>query len=169
MTIDGYKSCRKLSKQVFSTELNIRYINTKYSSMILTAALAEWLACSPFDPYVQGSSRVGGDFIFQKISWSKGHWNVPAIQSTEWSLNGGWNATEIYFSRHQSVDIQPPFSDYSVDWKVRFHPVKWHNILLISRPVLKQCLIRRCTGKRNVTVKAVILVWCKIIAMLLTS
>ena len=33
MTIDGYKKAvEKLRKQVLSTEFNIRYINTKYSS-----------------------------------------------------------------------------------------------------------------------------------------
>ena len=30
MTINGYKSCRKLRKQVLSTELNIRYTNTPW-------------------------------------------------------------------------------------------------------------------------------------------
>ena len=47
MTIDGYKSCRKLREQVLSTELNIRYRNTKYSSLLLTAPVAEWLAYFP--------------------------------------------------------------------------------------------------------------------------
>ena len=110
MTIDGYKCCRKLRKQVLSTELNIRYINTKYSSLIPTVAVAQWLVYVPDDSYNPGSSRVGRNFIFHKISWLKGHWNVPVIQSTEWSLNGGWNATEIHLSRQLSVAIQPPFS-----------------------------------------------------------
>ena len=52
-------------------------------------------------------------FNFQKISLLKGHWNEPAIQSTEWSLNGVWNATEIYLSRHHSVAIKPPLSPFS--------------------------------------------------------
>ena len=30
MTINGYKSCRKLRKQVLNTELKIRYTKTKY-------------------------------------------------------------------------------------------------------------------------------------------
>ena len=102
MTIDSYKSCRKLS-----TELNIRYTNTKYLSLFLTVHVAEWYAYFPFDSYISGSSRVGRNFIF---SWLKGHWNVPAIQSTEWSLNGGRNATEIHFSRHHSATIQSPLS-----------------------------------------------------------
>ena len=53
----------------------------------------------------------------------KDHWNVPAIQSTEWSLNGDWNATENHLSRHHWSAIQTPFSHHSVDWKVRCHPV----------------------------------------------
>ena len=61
----------------------------------------------------------------------KGHWNVLAIQSTEWLLNGDWNATEIHLSRHHSVVIQPPFSHHSVDWKVRFHPVMNNTILWV--------------------------------------
>ena len=48
---------------------------------------------------------------------------MPAILSTECSLNGDWNATEIHFSRHHSVAIQPPFNHHSIDWKVTFHPV----------------------------------------------
>ena len=123
MTIDGYKSCRKLRKQVFNTELNICYKNTKYSSMILMVAVAKWLADFPLDSYIPGSSSARRNFIFQKISWLKGHWNVPAIQSTEWWLNGGWNATEIHISRHHSVAIQPPFSHHSVDRKKCRHLV----------------------------------------------
>ena len=91
MTIDGYKSCRKLRKQVFNTELNICYKNTKYSSMILMVAVAKWLADFPLDSYIPGSSSAKRNFIFQKISWLKGHWNVPAIQSTEWWLKSDWN------------------------------------------------------------------------------
>ena len=104
MTNDGYKSCRKLREKVLSTELNIRYRNTKYSSLFLTAPVAEWLAYFPYDSYIAGSSRFGRIFIFRKISWLKGHWNVPAIQSTEWWL------TEIRLSRHHSAIIQSQFS-----------------------------------------------------------
>ena len=102
--------------EVTSAELNICLINTKYSTILLSVPVGEWLAYFPFDSNVPGSSRTGRYFIFQKISWLKSHWNVPAIQSTEWSLNGGWNATEIHLSRHHSVVIQPPFSYHSVDW-----------------------------------------------------
>ena len=63
MTIDGYKSFRKLRKQVISTELNKRYTNTKYTSLILTVAVAEWLTYLPVDSYIPGSSRV---LFFQK-------------------------------------------------------------------------------------------------------
>ena len=55
-------------------------------------------------------AALGVILFFEKISWRKGHWNMPAIQSTEWSLNGDWNATVIHLSRHRSVAIQPPFS-----------------------------------------------------------
>ena len=68
MTNDGYKSCRKLREKVLSTELNIRYRNTKYSSLFLTAPVAEWLAYFPSDLYIAGSSRFGFNFIFRKIS-----------------------------------------------------------------------------------------------------
>ena len=64
MTIDGYKRCRILRKH----ELNIRYINNKYPLMKITVPVAEWLAYSPVDSYIPGSSRVGRNFIFQKIS-----------------------------------------------------------------------------------------------------
>ena len=111
MTIDGYKRCRILRKH----ELNIRYINNKYPLMKITVPVAEWLAYSPVDSYIPGSSRVGRNFIFQKISWPKGHWNVPAIPSTEWYLNGDWNATEIHLTRHHSVAIQPPFNHLVID------------------------------------------------------
>ena len=57
MTIDGYKSCRKLREQVLSTELNIRYRNTKYASLFLTAPMAEWSAYFSSDSYIAGSSR----------------------------------------------------------------------------------------------------------------
>ena len=66
MTIDGYKRCRILGKQVLSTKLNIRYRNTKYSSLLLTAPMAEWLAYFPYDSYIAGSSRFGRNFIFEK-------------------------------------------------------------------------------------------------------
>ena len=91
MIIDVYKSCRKLWKQAFSAELNIRNTNTKYSSMILTVAVAERLiAYFPlikdkkniyfhFYSYIPDSSRVGRNFVFQKTD----HWNVPATRSTE--------------------------------------------------------------------------------------
>ena len=69
---------------VLITELNIRYKNTKYSFLFITVPVAEWLAYFPFDSYIPGSSRVWRNFISQKKSWLKGHWNVPAIQSTEW-------------------------------------------------------------------------------------
>ena len=128
-SIDGYKSCRIWRKHVLCAELKIRYTNTKYSSPLLTVPVPEWLAYFPFDSYIPGSSRVGRNFIFQKISWLKGHWNVPAVQSNEWSLNDDWNATEIHLSRHHSVTIQTPFSHHSVDWKMTFHPVK--RILLV--------------------------------------
>ena len=52
-------------------------------------------------------------YIFQTINWLKDHWHVPAIQSTKWSMNGNWNATENHLSRHHSVAIQPPFSHHS--------------------------------------------------------
>ena len=43
-----------------------------------------------------------------------GHWYVPAIQSTKWSLYGDWNATEIHLSRHtyrrHSATIKPQCS-----------------------------------------------------------
>ena len=118
-----YKSCRKLGKQGLSTESNIRYINTKYSSLFPTVAVAQWLAYLLFESYIPGSSRVGRYFIFHKISRLKGPWNVPAIQSTEWSLNGDWNTTENHLFRHHSVAIQRPFIHRSVDWKLGFHPV----------------------------------------------
>ena len=51
-----------------------------------------------------------------KINWLKSQWNVPAIQSTELSLNGHWNATENNFL----VIIQSPFSHHSVDWRWDF-------------------------------------------------
>ena len=108
MTIDGYKSCRKLRKQVQRKELNISYAYTKYSSLISTVSVANWLAHFPFDSYILGSSRVGRNFIFQKINWLKGDWNV----------------TEIQLSHHHSVAIQPTLSHHLVDWKVRFHAVK---------------------------------------------
>ena len=66
------------------TKLNIRSMYTKYSSEIITVPVAYWLASFLFDSYIPGSIRVGRNFIFQKISGLKGHWNVPAIQSTEW-------------------------------------------------------------------------------------
>mgnify|MGYP003686284799 CR=1 FL=1 len=121
--------------EVSSTELNICYTNTKYSSELLSVPVAEWLAYSPFDSNFPVSSRTGRYLIFQKISWLKSHWNVPAIQSTEWWLNGGWNATEIHLSFHHSVAIPPPFSHHSVDWKVGFHPVcvvEWSPTLLFA-------------------------------------
>ena len=95
-------------------------------------AVAQWLEYLLFESYTPGSSRVGHNFIFHKISWLEGHWNVPAIQSTEWSLNGGWNATEIHLFRHHSVAIQPPSSHHSIDWKVRFHPVFVISVIAIN-------------------------------------
>ena len=91
--------------------------------------------------YIQGSSRVGRIFIFQNKNWLKGYWNVPAIQLTEWSLNGGWNATEIHLSPHHSVAIQPPFSQHSVDWKVRFHPVKLRFLFNTETLIWKKFLV----------------------------
>ena len=66
MAFDGYKSCRILRKQVLSTELNIRYMNTRYLSVIITIPVAdrECLAHS----YIPGSSRVGHNFIFHKYA-----------------------------------------------------------------------------------------------------
>ena len=66
MTIDGNKSCKNLRKQVLSTELNIRYSNTEYSSLFPMVPVAEWLAYFPFDLYIVHWSRVGRNFIFQK-------------------------------------------------------------------------------------------------------
>ena len=63
--------------------------------------------------------------IFQKIIWLKGHWNVPVIKSTEWSLKRGWNATENHLSHHHSVAIQSLFSHHSVDSKT------WHKSLFL--------------------------------------
>ena len=55
--------------------------------MIITAP---WLnGYFPFDSYIPGSSHVERNFIFQKISWPKGHWNVPAFQSTMVSRTTG--------------------------------------------------------------------------------
>ena len=68
MTIDGYKSCKIERKQVLGTELNIRYMYTKYSSLIIKVPMALWLGCFPFDSYIPGSIRVRRNFIFQKIS-----------------------------------------------------------------------------------------------------
>ena len=102
------------SKFRFKHMLNIY---TKFSGHVKAVPQAEWLARFPFDYYFPSSSRDGRNIFF------KDHWNVPAIQSTKWSMNGNWNATENHLSRHHSVAIQPPFSHHSVDWKVRFHPV----------------------------------------------
>ena len=44
--------------------------------------------------------------LVQKINCLKGHWNVPAIKSSEWSLNGDWNQRlPSPFNRH-SANIQ---------------------------------------------------------------
>ena len=51
-----------------STELNISYTYTKYSSVHTTVPVAEWLAYFPFDSYIPGSSRFGRNFIFQKVN-----------------------------------------------------------------------------------------------------
>ena len=89
MTTDGYKkSCRKLRKQVLSTELNIRYTNNKFSLQHLTVPVAEWLGYFPFDSLTRVVAL--GLILF-------------------------FNSTEIYLSRHHSVVIQPPYSHYSVD------------------------------------------------------
>ena len=50
MSINGYKSCRILI------------------SAIITVPMAECLAYFPFDSYIPGSSCIGRNFIFQKIS-----------------------------------------------------------------------------------------------------
>ena len=122
--IDGYKSCRSFKYRIKHT-LNKYWIfisksNGRRGAMV--SVLSLWFLHPAFEP------RCAYNFIFHKISWLKGHWNVPAIQSTEWSLNGGWNATEIHLSCHHSVAIQTRFSNHSVDWKVRFHPVWWNLI-----------------------------------------
>ena len=84
MTIDGYKSCRKLRKQVLSTELNIRYINTKYSSLIPTVAVAQWIVYFSFDSYISGSCRFGRNLIFYK----KADWKVTKMCLPFSRLNG---------------------------------------------------------------------------------
>ena len=122
MTNDGYKSCRILRKQVLSTVLKIRYTYTKYSSVTITASVAEWLAYFPFNSYIPGSSRVARNCFSQNISWLKGHWNVPTIQSTEWWLKCDWNPP-----------FSSTFSHHSVDWMVRFHPVYWKAMHIINR------------------------------------
>ena len=55
--------------------------------------VAEWLAYFPYD-----SSLPVRAAFFKKISWLKGHWNVPAIQSTEWWLKGDWMVTERWLN-----------------------------------------------------------------------
>ena len=52
--------------KVSSAELNICYIKTKYSSILLSVPVGEWLAYFPFDSYVPGSSHSGRYFIFSK-------------------------------------------------------------------------------------------------------
>ena len=83
MTIDGYNSCRKLGKQVLSTEFNKHYTNTRYLSLLLTVFVAEWLAYFPFDSSTRFRAALGVILFFKKVTGLKGHWNVPAIQSTE--------------------------------------------------------------------------------------
>ena len=94
----------------------------------MISALSFWFVFPEFEPRWT-------KYIFQTINWLKDHWKVPAIQSTKWSINGNWNATENHLSRHHSVAIQPPFSHHSVDWKVRFHPVIFF-ILLFNHLIL---------------------------------
>ena len=112
MTIDGY---------VLSTELNTSYIYTNYSSLNgprgrMVSVLSLWFIHPGF------KLRLAY-FFFQKTNWLIDHWNVPALQSTDWSLNGDWYATEITFP----LSIQSPFSHLSchqsIDWKVGCHPL----------------------------------------------
>lgn len=59
------------NKQVLSTNLNISYTYTKYSSLEITVPVSEWKAYLPFDSYIPGPNRVGSDFIFQRITLLK--------------------------------------------------------------------------------------------------
>ena len=73
-------------------------------------------------------AALGAILFFKYGHWLKGHWNVPAIQLTDWSQNNDWNVTEINLSRNHSVTINLPFSHHSVDWKVRFHPMNIEHV-----------------------------------------
>ena len=104
MTIHGFKkNCREL-KQFLSTELNICYTNAKYSSLFPPVPVAEWLAYLPFDLSTRVRVALGVILFFKKISWLKGHWNVPSIQSL----------AEMRLKSTFPVTIQSPLSHHSV-------------------------------------------------------
>ena len=97
--------------EVSSTKLNICYTNTKYSSMILTVAVAEWLAYFPFDSYILGSSRV---WRFSKNKLTERSLKCACLSVywmvIEWWLKCDWNPPfPSPFSRHSDT-IQSPFS-----------------------------------------------------------
>ena len=128
----SFESCRKSRKQVLSTykhklhiyQIFFGVVNVSRGQMVCVLSL--WYLHPGFEP-------SWASFFFQKINWLNGHWNVTAIRSTEWSLNGDWNATETYLSCHHAVVIESPFSHHSVDWMLRFHPL----ISILNRKFLQ--------------------------------
>ena len=116
MTIDGYKSCRILGNQVLSTKLNTRCMYTEYSSDIITVPVAWWLASSPLILISRVRSASGAILFFKK-----GHWNEPAIQSTEWWLKCDWNPPFPSPFSHHSVTIQSTERWDFILWPQKFY------------------------------------------------
>ena len=77
----------------------------------MVSVLSLWFLHPGFDPRrAQFYFSIKNILFFNKINWLKGHWNVPAIQTTEWWLKCDWNPPfPLPFSRH-SATIRSPFS-----------------------------------------------------------
>ena len=126
MTIDGY------NLRVLNTELHIRYTNTKYSSMYITIPFGEWLVCFPFDSCIQGSSRVGRNFIFQK--------KKPTETCLPFRrLNGHWMVTEMRLKSTFPVTINSPFSHHSVyiQSKEMWVFILWCSVIVLLRSFIR--------------------------------
>ena len=92
------KHCVHLN--VYSIFLIFKFSNAPCGRMVSVRSL--WFV-------IPGSSSVGRNFIFPKISWLKGHWKVDFMVTELW-LKCDWNPPfPSPCSRHSAI-IQSPFS-----------------------------------------------------------
>ena len=108
MTIDGYKSCRKLRKQVQRTDLYISYTYTIYSTVEITVPVAERLEYFPFNSYITG-------LFFKKYIFTERSLKCRLCHSvywmfTEWWLKCDYNPPFPSLFSHHTVIIQLSFS-----------------------------------------------------------